>query len=42
MNAGAAIYVAGLVISLEAGIQTAAQMIDEGKALATLLALQAR
>lgn len=42
MNAGAAIYVAGLVISLEAGIQKAAQMIDEGKALATLLALQAR
>ncbi len=42
MNAGAAIYVAGLVTSLAAGVQTAAQMIDEGKALATLLALQAR
>lgn len=42
MNAGAAIYVAGLVTSLAAGVQTAAKMIDEGKALATLLALQAR
>lgn len=42
MNAGAAIYTAGIVTTLEAGIATAAKMIDEGKALATLEALQAR
>ncbi len=42
LNAGAAIYTAGVAITLEAGIQTAAKMIDEGKALATLEALQAR
>lgn len=42
MNAGAAIYTAGVVTSLAAGIAKAAKMIDEGKALATLQALQAR
>ncbi len=42
MNAGAAIYAAGIATTLEAGIATAANMIDEGKALATLEALQAR
>jgi anthranilate phosphoribosyltransferase len=42
MNAGAAIYTAGVSTTLAAGIQIAAQMIDEGKALATLEALQAR
>lgn len=42
MNAGAAIYTAGIATTLEAGIATAANMIDEGKALATLEALQAR
>ena len=42
MNAGAAIYTAGIATTLTAGIATAAKMIDEGKALATLEALQAR
>ncbi len=42
MNAGAAIYTAGIATTLEAGIATAANMIDKGKALATLEALQAR
>ncbi len=42
MNAGAAIYTAGITATLETGIATAAKMIDEGKALATLEALQAR
>jgi anthranilate phosphoribosyltransferase len=42
MNAGAAIYVAGIATSLASGIEIAAKMIDEGKALATLVALQAR
>ena len=42
MNAGAAIYTAGVVTSLAAGIAKAAKMIDEGKALATLQTLQAR
>lgn len=42
MNAGAAIYTAGITSTLKAGIATAAKMIDEGKALATLEALQAR
>ena len=42
MNAGAAIYTAGVVTSLAVGIAKAAKMIDEGKALATLQALQAR
>lgn len=42
MNAGAAIYTAGIVTTLAQGVQVAAQMIDEGKALAKLEALQAR
>jgi anthranilate phosphoribosyltransferase len=42
MNAGAAIYTAGIATTLAQGIQMAAQMIDEGKALAKLEALQAR
>lgn len=42
MNAGAAIYVAGVAATLEAGVETAAQMIDEGAALAKLGALQSR
>jgi anthranilate phosphoribosyltransferase len=42
MNAGAAIYVAGIATSLASGIEIAAKTIDEGKALATLVALQAR
>ncbi len=42
MNAGAAIYVAGIATSLASGIEIAVKMIDEGKALATLVALQAR
>lgn len=42
MNAGAAIYVSGLVASLAAGIVKAAEMIDSGAALAKLKALQAR
>lgn len=42
MNAGAAIYTAGIATTLAQGIQVAAQMIDEGKALAKLEALQAR
>ena len=36
MNAGAAIYVAGVAISLQAGIQKAAEVIDNGTALTTL------
>lgn len=36
LNAGAAIYVAGLVESLQAGIQRAAQAIDDGSALKKL------
>lgn len=42
MNAGAAIYAAGIATTLAQGVQVAAQMIDEGKALAKLEALQAR
>ncbi len=42
LNAGAAIYTAGIASTLAEGIQKAAQMIDEGKALAKLKALQAR
>lgn len=42
LNAGAAIYTAGIASTLAEGIQIAAQMIDEGKALAKLKALQAR
>jgi anthranilate phosphoribosyltransferase len=40
LNAGAAIYVAGLVDSLAAGISKAAEVIDQGLALAKLNALQ--
>lgn len=36
LNAGAAIYIAGLVPSLQAGIATAAEMLDNGKALQKL------
>lgn len=39
MNAGAAIYVAGVADSLQAGIQKAAEVIDSGAALAKLNAL---
>jgi anthranilate phosphoribosyltransferase len=42
LNAGAAIYTAGIASTLAEGIQKAAEMIDEGKALAKLKALQAR
>lgn len=42
LNAGAAIYTAGVADTLESGIKKAAQMIDEGLALAKLKALQAR
>lgn len=41
MNAGAAIYVAGITTSLQAGIESAAQMIDSGAALTKLEALKA-
>lgn len=40
LNAGAAIYVAGLADSLAAGISKAAEVIDQGLALAKLNALQ--
>lgn len=40
LNAGAAIYVAGLADSLQAGIQQAASVIDNGAALAKLDALK--
>ena len=40
LNAGAAIYVAGLADSLAAGINKAAEVIDQGLALAKLNALQ--
>jgi anthranilate phosphoribosyltransferase len=36
LNAGAAIYVAGLVESLQAGVARAAQVIDDGAARAKL------
>ncbi|MFZ3087676.1 MAG: anthranilate phosphoribosyltransferase [Methylotenera sp.] len=36
LNAGAAIYVAGLVSSLQAGIATAAKILDNGKAMQKL------
>lgn len=42
LNAGAAIYVAGMTATLAAGIEKAAQMIDDGVALSKLEALQAR
>ena len=38
-NAGAAIYVAGLADSIEAGVEAAAQAIDEGAAAETFAAL---
>ncbi|MEO6118880.1 MAG: anthranilate phosphoribosyltransferase [Methylotenera sp.] len=41
LNAGAAIYVAGIVDSLQAGISKAAEVIDSGLALAKLAALKA-
>lgn len=42
LNAGAAIYVAGIAQSLKAGIDKAAEMIDSKAALAKLEALQSR
>lgn len=42
MNAGAAIYTAGIASTLEAGIQIAAQMIDSKAAMEKLEALKAR
>ncbi len=42
LNAGAAIYVAGVVSSLQAGIEKAATVIDSQQALAKLNALQLR
>ncbi len=42
LNAGAAIYVAGITATLAAGIEKAAQMIDDGVALSKLDALQVR
>ncbi len=41
LNAGAAIYVSGVVDSLQAGINKAAEVIDDGLALAKLIALKA-
>jgi len=41
LNAGAAIYVSGVVDSLQAGVEKAAQVIDNGAALAKLEALKA-
>ncbi len=41
LNAGAAIYVAGLQASIHAGIEHAAKVIDSGQALAKLNALKA-
>ena len=41
LNAGAAIYVSGVVGSLQAGVEKAAQVIDSGAALAKLEALKA-
>ena len=41
LNAGAAIYIAGITDSLQDGISTAAQVIDSGQALAKLEALKA-
>lgn len=41
LNAGAAIYVAGIVDNLQAGINKAAEVIDNGLALAKLEALKA-
>ncbi len=36
LNAGAAIYVSGIAMSLQSGIETAAEMLDSGKALEKL------
>ena len=41
LNAGAAIYVAGLAANIHAGVEQAANMIDSGQALAKLNALKA-
>ncbi|MEY3883456.1 MAG: hypothetical protein RLZZ379_734, partial [Pseudomonadota bacterium] len=41
LNAGAAIYVAGIVDNLQAGINKAAEVIDNGMALAKLEDLKA-
>ena len=41
MNAGAAIYVAGIAANLQAGIHKAAEVIDSGQALEKLNALKA-
>jgi anthranilate phosphoribosyltransferase len=41
LNAGAAIYVAGIVDNLQAGINKAAEVIDNGLALAKLEDLKA-
>lgn len=41
LNAGAAIYVSGVVDSLQAGINKAAEVIDDGLARAKLIALKA-
>ena len=41
INAGAAIYVAGLAASIQAGCELAATVIDNGQALAKLEALKA-
>ena len=41
MNAGAAIYVAGIAESLQAGVNLAGMVIDSGQALAKLEALKA-
>jgi anthranilate phosphoribosyltransferase len=42
MNAGAAIYVAGVAASLQAGIEKAAAVIDSGASLGKLNQLIAR
>lgn len=42
LNAGAAIYASGVATTLTAGVEKAAQMIDNGAALAKLTALKAR
>ena len=36
LNAGAAIYVAGVVDTLEAGVRAAEAAVDDGRAAATL------
>ena len=36
MNAGAALYISGKAASIADGIKLAAEMIDSGKAMATL------